>query len=85
MVWREPKDHSSECYFSLTNITSKSKHIVKYPDLPSAMRIVHTVKSCLHQSLQKILHLAITTLTLMKIKDSKKGTMLIAIQHLKQV
>ena len=43
MVWREPKDHSSNCYFCLTNITgisSKSKHTVKYPDLPSAMRPV---------------------------------------------
>jgi tRNA splicing endonuclease len=44
MVWRKPKDHSSDCYFSLRNITSKSKHIVKYPDLSSAMRTVHTVK-----------------------------------------
>lgn len=41
MVWREPKDHISDCYFCLTNIrgiTSKSKHTVKYPDLPSAKR-----------------------------------------------
>jgi hypothetical protein len=40
MVWREPKDHSSDCYFCLTNIrdiTSKSRHTVKYPDLPSAV------------------------------------------------
>ena len=46
MFWKEPKDHSSDCYFCLTNktgITSKSKHTVKYPDLPSAMRPVsHT-------------------------------------------
>jgi hypothetical protein len=31
----------TDCYFCLTNITgisSKSKHTVKYPDLPSAMR-----------------------------------------------
>ena len=46
-VWREPKDHSSECYLfcltDITRITSKSKHTVKYPDLPSAMRHVpHT-------------------------------------------
>jgi hypothetical protein len=43
LVWREPKDHSSECYFCLsdiTRITSKSKHTVKYPDLPSTMRHV---------------------------------------------
>jgi hypothetical protein len=43
MVWGEPKDHSSNCYFCLTNIsvlTSKSKHTVKYPDLPSTIRSV---------------------------------------------
>jgi len=43
IVWREPKDHSSDCYVCLTNITgisSKSKHTVKYPDLPSTMRPV---------------------------------------------
>jgi hypothetical protein len=43
MVWREPKDHLSDCYFCLTNIkviTSKSKHTVKYPNVPSALRPV---------------------------------------------
>ena len=44
MVWREPTDHVSDCYFCLTSITSvtaKSKHTVQYPNLPSAMRPVH--------------------------------------------
>ena len=43
MIWREPKDHSSDCYFCLTKIkgiTSKSKHTVVYPNLQSAMRPV---------------------------------------------
>ena len=43
MVWREPQDHSSDCYFCITQIkgiSSKSKHTVKYPNLPSAMRPV---------------------------------------------
>ena len=38
---REPKYHSSNCYFRLTNVTRvtyKSKHTVENPDLPSAMR-----------------------------------------------
>ena len=41
MVWREPHDHSSDCYFCLTNIkgiNDKSKYNVTYPNLPSAIR-----------------------------------------------
>jgi len=37
MFWREPKDDSYDCYFCLTNIiriTSNTKYMVKYPDLP---------------------------------------------------
>jgi len=43
MVWREPTDHVSDCYFCLTSIadvTAKSKHTVQYPNLPPAMRPV---------------------------------------------
>ncbi|GFS88506.1 uncharacterized protein TNCV_1461441 [Trichonephila clavipes] len=43
MIWREPKDLSSDCYFCLTNIkgiTPKSKHTVVYSDFQSAMRPV---------------------------------------------
>jgi len=43
MVWREPQDHSSNCHFCITQIkgiSSKSKHTVKNPNLPSAMRPV---------------------------------------------
>ena len=46
MVWREPKEHSSICYFYLTiieEITSKSKYALNYPDLPYAM--VHAPQS----------------------------------------
>jgi hypothetical protein len=41
MVSGKPKDHSSERYFCLTDtsgISSKSKYMVTYPNLPSAMR-----------------------------------------------
>jgi len=37
MVWREPQDHSWDCYFCITQIkgiSSKSKHTVKYQNLP---------------------------------------------------
>jgi len=43
MVWREPTDHASDCYFcltSITGVTEKSKHTVQYPNLPSAMKPV---------------------------------------------
>ncbi|CAH1109928.1 unnamed protein product [Psylliodes chrysocephalus] len=43
MVWREPKGHVTDCYFSLTNIKgigSKSQHTIKYFNLPSALRPV---------------------------------------------
>jgi len=43
LVWREPKDHSSDRNFHLTDITritSKPKHRVKYTDLPPPMRHV---------------------------------------------
>jgi len=41
IVWREPADHVSDCYFcltSITGVTAKSKHTVQYPNLPYAMR-----------------------------------------------
>ncbi|GBN86971.1 hypothetical protein AVEN_75335-1 [Araneus ventricosus] len=43
MIWREPKDHSTDYYFCLTDIsgiTSHSRHTVVYPNLPSAIRPV---------------------------------------------
>jgi len=43
IVWREPTDLVSDCYFcliSINGVTAKSKHTVQCPDLPSAMRPV---------------------------------------------
>ena len=43
MVWREPKDHFADCYFSIVNIkglNSKTKYAAIYPDIPSARRPV---------------------------------------------
>ncbi|GBO35837.1 hypothetical protein AVEN_14763-1 [Araneus ventricosus] len=42
MVWRQLKNHSTDCYFltDISGITSHSRHIVVYPNLPSAIRPV---------------------------------------------
>jgi hypothetical protein len=43
VVWREQKDHLTDCYFRLTKISEtslKSKHSIQYPSLPSAVRPV---------------------------------------------
>lgn len=41
MVWREGKDHTTDCYFCMTDLKGvnrkKQKH-VKYPDVPSAIK-----------------------------------------------
>lgn len=43
MIWREPKDHHSDCYFCMSNIagySKKSKSAISYPNCESAMRPV---------------------------------------------
>ncbi|GBM65573.1 hypothetical protein AVEN_169853-1 [Araneus ventricosus] len=43
MVWREPRCHLTDCYFCMTStfgFSSKSKHTVQYPNIPSAVRPV---------------------------------------------
>ena len=43
MVWREMKDHNTECYFCMTNLKSincKNAHHVQYPGVPSATKPV---------------------------------------------
>ena len=40
MVWREPKDHISDCYFCIVNtkgIGKKNRHMVTYPSIPSSI------------------------------------------------
>jgi hypothetical protein len=77
-VWKEPKDHPSDCYSCLTNIpeiTYKSRQTVNCPDLPSAMRPL--------QRLPGNLTFRDEILILMKISDSKKRTVSIAIRRLK--
>jgi len=43
MVWTEPFKHASDCYFCASNSTGinrKTRHILQFPDLPSARRHV---------------------------------------------
>lgn len=52
MVWREPRCHLTDCYFCMTSIvgfSSKSKHKIQYPDIPSAVRPVPTANLCQSQ------------------------------------
>ena len=49
MVWREPQNHTTDCYFCMTNITGlnkKNKHNIVYPDCDSALKPVpHDVEN----------------------------------------
>lgn len=41
MMWREQRDHSSDCYFCSCNVKGynlKNKKVISYPNLPSAIR-----------------------------------------------
>ena len=43
MVWRERKDHVTDCYFCIANlkgINGKNKHHVQYPNVRSAIKAV---------------------------------------------
>jgi hypothetical protein len=43
MIWREPTNHSSDCYFCMVDIcgySSKTKSGIVYPDIPSAIKPV---------------------------------------------
>ncbi|XP_076055441.1 uncharacterized protein LOC143033819 [Oratosquilla oratoria] len=43
MIWREPRDHVTDCYFCVTLVagfTSKTRHLITYPSLDSAIRPV---------------------------------------------
>ena len=41
MIWREPSDHATDCYFCASNIMGinrKNRSTLEYPNLPSVMR-----------------------------------------------
>ena len=47
MVWREPTNHVSNCYFCITNIAEfTKKSVIMYPDCPSALKpVLHDAES----------------------------------------
>lgn len=58
MIWREPTDHTSNCYFCMVppvgkGVSKKKKWTVLYPNIPSAIRPVPHEKDCrflMHQN-----------------------------------
>ena len=49
MVWREPRNHVSDCYFcaiDVTEINRKNRNVLKYPDLESARHSVAHSDKC---------------------------------------
>jgi len=52
MTWRESTNHAMDCYFCLTNVTGcnrKTRHIVEYPNLLSAIRpVMHSDDTPIH-------------------------------------
>ena len=49
MVWREPKNYVSDCYFctiDVTGINRKNRKVLKYPDFESARRPVAHSDEC---------------------------------------
>jgi len=43
VIWHEPKDHISDCYFYFTNIkrfSKKSKRTIKYPEISSITKTI---------------------------------------------
>ena len=42
MMWREPSNHITDCYFCMTthNVSKKKRLAMTYPNIPSAMRPV---------------------------------------------
>jgi hypothetical protein len=50
MIWRESSNHTTDCYFCLTNVTGfsyKTRASVKYPAVPSVSKpIPHDPVTC---------------------------------------
>ena len=41
IIWREPNNHVTDCYFCMVNTTGvwkKNRHKITYPNIPSAIR-----------------------------------------------
>ena len=65
IVWREPKDHSIDCYFCLTNTKGyslKTQFKTKYPDVLS-----------LHRPMPHILELPVPNPTLNSASESESS------------
>jgi len=85
---REPKYHSYNCLLSFDKRNTCHLQIQTQWNIQIChlqWDLSHRLKSCLYQSFRKIWLVAMTTVILKKITNSKKRTVLTAIRHLKQV
>jgi hypothetical protein len=80
MVWREPQNHCTDCYFfsvDISGLDSKSKRAIVYPNLPLAIRPVpHSVDPSsflnLHLKSQTQPVLIQMRILMMKVKSCQK-------------
>jgi len=68
MVWREPSNHATDCYFCMVlpvsgGITQKKEWTIVYPNIPSTLRPVRTAKEFPSPNLRKNLPSIQTTRT----------------------
>ena len=74
MVWREPTNYVSDCYFCMTNIaefTKKNKSTIMYSDCPSALKpVLHDAESPVGAKIKAVIFYSINNVHLLERKYS---------------
>ena len=72
MVWREPQNHVTNCYFCMVNtkdVGKKNRHKISYPSIPSAIQPVPHLKNLQSRFLMVFSHVQ----TVMMISESMRA------------